>query len=162
MKIDIYQIIKRDDCQITFMKHIFFILIISLGLLNCKNKIKKQLEVPIDNTFIDLKYAEGFSVKDLGTHKILEIINPWPETEKQYRYVLIDKEHAIKTTFSKNEYDEYDIDEDKKIVNSMLLKAGEIKKEFDVEMPILETVYNILYNRKNSKKELKNLTNQLD
>jgi len=38
----------------------------------------------------------------------------------------------------------------------------EIKKEFDVEMPILETVYNILYNRKNSKKELKNLTNQLD
>jgi len=116
LKIDIYQIIKRDNCQITFMKHIFFILFISLGLLNCKNKIKKQLEVPIDNTFIDLKYAEGFSVKDLGTHKILEIINPWPETEKQYRYVLIDKEHAIKTTFSKNEYDGILINPIKKIV----------------------------------------------
>jgi glycerol-3-phosphate dehydrogenase (NAD(P)+) len=38
----------------------------------------------------------------------------------------------------------------------------EIKQEFDVEMPILETVYSILYERKAPKKELKSLTDQLD
>lgn len=49
---------------------------------------------------------------------------------------------ALIHEFSKNEYDEYDIDEDKKIVNSMLLKAGEIKKEFDSKVEeIAEKVY---------------------
>jgi len=88
----------------------------SFVLLNCKNETKKQLKATIDNAYIELKYAKGFSVKDLGTHKILEIINPWPESEKQYSYVLIDKEETMKTTFLKNEFDGILINPIKKIV----------------------------------------------
>ena len=37
-----------------------------------------------------------------------------------------------------------------------------IKKEFKVDMPILEFVYNVLYAGKSAKKELNFLTDKLD
>lgn len=40
-----------------------------------------------------LKYANGFSFEDYGSYKILEIKNPWPNAEKQYRYALLKANH---------------------------------------------------------------------
>ena len=98
------------------MKNKNFLILISIVLLNCKNETKKQLKEPVDSAYINLKYAKGFSVKDFGTHKVLEIINPWPESEKRYSYVFTDEIKASKTTFSKNEYDGILKDSIKKVV----------------------------------------------
>ena len=98
------------------MKHQFLLLIILFGLLNCKNEPKKQLKVPISKKHIQSKYAKGFSVKDLGTYKILEIFKPWPNAEKSFKYVFINKENAAKTSFIKGEFDGIIIQPIEKIV----------------------------------------------
>ncbi|ALJ06420.1 ABC transporter substrate-binding protein [Pseudalgibacter alginicilyticus] len=83
------------------LKCIFLFLII----FNCKNKPKELPTEIVHGKTITLKYAKGFSVVDYNTYKIIDIKNPWPNTEKNYRYVLINKENAAKTSFLKNEYD---------------------------------------------------------
>ena len=49
-------------------------------------------------------------------YSILEIITPWPNADKSYRYVLISKENVAKISFLKNEYDGIIIKPIKKIV----------------------------------------------
>ena len=63
-----------------------------------------MLEV-VDGNQLKLKYAKGFSMTDYKSHKILEINNPWPDAEKTYKYVLITKENAAKTSFMQDEFD---------------------------------------------------------
>ncbi|QFZ53753.1 ABC transporter substrate-binding protein [Oceanihabitans sp. IOP_32] len=86
------------------MKKIVLILL-SVVLLSCKNEASKTVLNSKASTQLDLKYAQGFKVSDFNTFKVLEIINPWPKAKKSYRYVLISKENAAKTTFNKSEYD---------------------------------------------------------
>lgn len=93
-----------------------FLYLVLIFFTSCKNEVSKQSEEVIDKNFAPIKYAKGFSIKDYKTYKILEIKNPWPKAEKSYRYVLIDKENAIKSTFNKNEFDGIIIKPIKKIV----------------------------------------------
>ncbi len=65
---------------------------------------------------LQIKYAKGFSVKNYKTHKVLEIKNPWPNADKSYKYLLIDKINASKTTFPKDEFDGIILNPIKKIV----------------------------------------------
>ena len=81
------------------------LLFIFIGFLSCKNE---QKELPLEfanGTSAPLKYAKGFSVTQFKNYKVLEIKNPWPKSEKSYRYVLINKENAAKTTFMRDEFD---------------------------------------------------------
>ncbi|PKQ46328.1 ABC transporter substrate-binding protein [Confluentibacter flavum] len=88
------------------MKYKSLLLIIILTLLNCKNETKKQLTESVKGEQLPLKYAKGFSVKDYGTHKILEIKNPWPKAEKSYTYVLLNTNYdADFWSTEKNNYD---------------------------------------------------------
>ncbi|WP_239970610.1 ABC transporter substrate-binding protein [Confluentibacter citreus] len=96
---------KNDICHLPGMKYKTFFLIIVLTVLNCKNETKNQLPISIENKQLPLKYAKGFSVEDYGTYKILEIKNPWPKAENVFKYVLINKENAAKTTFPTDAYD---------------------------------------------------------
>src|SRR5690606_38491609 len=64
-----------------------------LILFNCKNDPNKKKPNAIDGKQLDLKYATGFSVTDYGTYKILEIKNPWPKAEKQYRFALLNADY---------------------------------------------------------------------
>jgi iron complex transport system substrate-binding protein len=95
---------KNDICHL-LMKYKSLFLIIILTVLNCKNEIKKQLPDPIEGKQLSLKYAKGFSVEDFGIYKILEIKNPWPKAESVFKYILINKENAAKTTFPTDVYD---------------------------------------------------------
>lgn len=52
-----------------------------------------------------MSYAEGFSIASNGAFKVLEINNPWPKAEKTYRYALIPREIAAKTTLNADEFD---------------------------------------------------------
>ena len=98
------------------MKPIFFLLIMLIVLLNCKNEPKKQLNKPIVKEHIQFKYAKGFSVNNLGTYKVLEIFKPWPNAEKSYKYVFINIANATKTSFMKGEFDGIIINPIEKIV----------------------------------------------
>ena len=89
---------------------------ITMLLISCKNETPKQTTKTTDGKQLELKYAKGFSVTDYKTHKILEIKNPWPNAEKSYRYALINKENAAKTSFNKDEFDDIIITPIKKIV----------------------------------------------
>ncbi len=64
-------------------------------LFNCKSEPAKQLKETIEGTTLNLRYAKGFSVKDYGTYKILEIKKPWPESEKEYHFALLKDNHDV-------------------------------------------------------------------
>lgn len=71
------------------MKHKFFFLIFSICLINCKSEPKKQLKEVVEGKFIKINYAKGFTIKDFGTYKILQINAPWPNATENYRFALL-------------------------------------------------------------------------
>ena len=77
-------------------------------LLNCKEATQNLTP---DDFYIEEgdntknNYAEGFLVTKNNNHSILEIKNPWPESNQTFKYVLISKEEAAKTTFNNDAYD---------------------------------------------------------
>ena len=52
-----------------------------------------------------MAYAEGFSLENHGDYKVLEIKNPWPKSEKTYRYALVPRDMAPNITLNVDEYD---------------------------------------------------------
>lgn len=97
------------------MKQIFLI-IVTIIFISCKNESTKQVSQVIGGNQLQLKYAKGFSIKNYQTYKIIEINNPWPEAEKTFKYVLITKENALKTSFMKDEFDDIIFNPIQKIV----------------------------------------------
>ncbi len=95
-------------------KTIFFL--ISLLFISCNEETRKQTPEITKDTSLEIKYAKGFSVTNYKTYKVLEIKNPWPKSDKTYKYVLITKENAAKTSFMQNEFDGIVIYPIKKIV----------------------------------------------
>lgn len=72
------------------MKHLFFYISI-LIVIGCNNKPSKTIQNNASGSFLNVKYANGFSVEDLGSYKILTIKNPWPKAQKNYRFALLKK-----------------------------------------------------------------------
>ncbi len=58
-----------------------------------------------EETSLNLSYAEGFSVSKFQDFSVLEIKNPWPKSDKTYKYALIPREVAPKITLNADEYD---------------------------------------------------------
>lgn len=98
------------------MKYTFLFLTFLMCLFSCKEKKDPKNIIPVNAKKIDLKHAKGFEVFTLNNYKILEIKTPWPEAKQSYKYVLIDKKHAAKTTFLKDAYDGIIVTPIKKIV----------------------------------------------
>ncbi|TWO31867.1 ABC transporter substrate-binding protein [Seonamhaeicola sediminis] len=71
------------------MKDKLFFFIICIFFFACKSEPKKQLIEIVTGTPIPLKYASGFSAKDYGTYKIIEITQPWPNANQHYRFALL-------------------------------------------------------------------------
>ncbi|WP_290699908.1 ABC transporter substrate-binding protein [Lacinutrix sp.] len=95
-----------------------FLILILLVFSSCKED--KEIEIKLSpletksNTTV--AYAEGFSITKNNNHNILEIKSPWPESNQTFKYVLISKEEASKTTFMRDQYDGIIITPIKKIV----------------------------------------------
>lgn len=86
------------------LKHTFFAYVL-IAFLACKNESSK---LPLDSVEVEkitLKYAEGFTASDNGTFKILNIKDPWPNSEKSYTYALVDKDMLPRITLNKDEFD---------------------------------------------------------
>ncbi|MEN3324342.1 ABC transporter substrate-binding protein [Mariniflexile soesokkakense] len=76
------------------MKKIILFFLITC-LTACKNEQAKQLTEAFSGEPLQLKYAKGFTVKDYGTYKILEIISPWPKAYKSYHFALLNKNYDV-------------------------------------------------------------------
>ncbi|WP_339917704.1 ABC transporter substrate-binding protein [Yeosuana marina] len=74
-----------------------------ITFFNCKNDSSKKAITDLHKNEISLKYAQGFSISDQGTYKLLEIKNPWPKSEKIYKYALVPK--GNKVNLNKNDFE---------------------------------------------------------
>lgn len=81
------------------------LLLLFLIVSTCKNETKNDKVSTFESKQLDLKYAKGFAVDYYQNYKILSITNPWPESDKTYRYVIISKDNMAKTTFNAAEFD---------------------------------------------------------
>jgi len=73
----------------------FISFIICLSLFTCKNEPSKQLSDILQGNQLELKYAKGFSVKNYGTYKTLEIKSPWPNADKKYQFALLKEGYDV-------------------------------------------------------------------
>lgn len=88
------------------MKKILLFVLVTVSLWSCKNETQNKNALPTtQSTTVPLSYAKGFTIIKNGNHSILEINNPWPESDKIFKYVLISKEEAAKTSFMRDQYD---------------------------------------------------------
>ncbi|MGY0392747.1 ABC transporter substrate-binding protein [Bizionia sp. KMM 8389] len=79
---------------------------LSLLLWNCQDKTTKNAAIEASVTeSIKLNYATGFSISKSKNFTVLNISNPWPNSEKNYRYLLLTKEQASVSTFNASDYD---------------------------------------------------------
>ncbi|WP_428743372.1 ABC transporter substrate-binding protein [Tenacibaculum sp.] len=74
-----------------------------LAFFNCKNDSSKKTITDLHKKEIPLKYAQGFSISDQGDYKLLEIKNPWPKSDKTYKYALVPKNQKI--NLNKNDFE---------------------------------------------------------
>ena len=93
------------------------ILLLFLVFLNCKEdkSLEQKAAISISDK-ASISYAEGFSIENHDGFKVLEIKNPWPKSEKSYRYLLLSQEMASKVKINKQDYDGVIITPIKKIV----------------------------------------------
>ncbi|MBE9489668.1 MAG: ABC transporter substrate-binding protein, partial [Bacteroidetes bacterium] len=57
---------------------------------SCKNEWTKPLTDINEGKTIQLKYAKGFAITNFETHNVIEIKNPWPNSDKTFKYILSD------------------------------------------------------------------------
>lgn len=87
------------------MKKLSFLLLF-LVFVNCKEDKGSSQQIPsTTKEDTSISYAEGFSIQHQQDFKVLEIKNPWPASEKTFRYALISKEMAPKITLSTDDFD---------------------------------------------------------
>ncbi len=87
------------------MKKLAIILIVFI-FFSCEQNKKPKPKLTLTNTnATNLKYAKGFTITQNDNYTILEVTQPWPNATKTYKYALISKENAAKTSFMKDEYD---------------------------------------------------------
>lgn len=83
------------------MQKILFILSFLFLFTNCNNnsKQKRIIETSIINPKnLEIKYANGFEIAVFPNYKIITLKNPWPGTEKTFKYVLIEKGATLPET----------------------------------------------------------------
>jgi iron complex transport system substrate-binding protein len=60
--------------------------------VSCKETSKKEETLVAENSSkVELKYATGFKVDKFEGYSIVQLNSPWPNAEKQFKYVLVEK-----------------------------------------------------------------------
>lgn len=88
------------------MKKFLIIFILLFSVLNCKEDkgLNRKLP-PLDPSLELISYAKGFVISNFENYTVLEIKNPWPKSEKSFRYALIPREMAPKVTLNTDDFD---------------------------------------------------------
>lgn len=70
-----------------------FPILIVFVFFSCKNDKTSVSETTLtEEKPININYAQGFSIVDYGDYKLLEVMNPWPDANKTFRYALVKDE----------------------------------------------------------------------
>lgn len=80
------------------MRKIVFFLSILIFITACKNQEEAQKPPTTEShnpSSVKVKYAKGFKIEALGPAKIITLKNPWPGTDKTFKYALVDKNTEI-------------------------------------------------------------------
>lgn len=84
------------------MKPYFYTLalvFISFGLIQCKNETKAAIVISPKNT---VQYAKGFSIENYKGYAIVTVKNPWPNANKNYKYILKERNGIVPDSLQKN------------------------------------------------------------
>ena len=82
--------ILRNYQSLRLHKHIIVFALCLTGFVSCKNeKPKSDVNTNIVSKEIKVTYAKGFSITDFGSYKVIEVKNPWPESEQVFKYALV-------------------------------------------------------------------------
>ncbi|MBD0825070.1 ABC transporter substrate-binding protein [Aestuariibaculum marinum] len=87
------------------VKKTTFLLLILFTFLACKKKEESIKISEQTHTEISLSYAKGFSISAANAYKILTISNPWPNSDKVYKYALVEDSILPKITLNRDEFD---------------------------------------------------------
>ncbi len=82
------------------MKKIAFIFALIL-LWNCKEQPKNnstETQIAPQAEKVEISYAEGFSITNYDDFKIITVNSPWPNAEKEFTYVLAEKNIQLPDT----------------------------------------------------------------
>lgn len=77
-------------------KYIIFNLLVIFLFISCKNEPKKNAETT--NTTreeVAIKYAQGFEITTFKNYKVITLKNPWPGSNKTFKYALIEKDATL-------------------------------------------------------------------
>jgi len=80
------------------MQKIVFLLSIIIFFSNCKSNgdSSEQPKTEKQNPRkVEVNYAKGFEIEDLGNVKVITLKNPWPGTNKTFKYALVEKNTPI-------------------------------------------------------------------
>ncbi|MFC4721304.1 ABC transporter substrate-binding protein [Geojedonia litorea] len=82
-----------------------FLLILLIVSVSCKTETKQAIDTKQDVVNSEFKYAKGFSITSTENFNILTIKNPWPNSEKTYKYALIHRNMLPIITLNAEEFD---------------------------------------------------------
>jgi iron complex transport system substrate-binding protein len=82
------------------MRKLYFCLSLFIITLGC-SEIKKTPSIDHnDKQILNIKYANSFNINYFDNYKIIEIINPWPDSEETYTYALAENGTVIPPSIS--------------------------------------------------------------
>jgi iron complex transport system substrate-binding protein len=68
--------------------------LIALIFFGCKEKLTDPRSVSSDTTTVELKYAVGFKVSDVGKARLVEVTYPFQGAKSGYKYLLVPRGEA--------------------------------------------------------------------
>lgn len=71
------------------------ILLFIIVFSSCKNEEAKLETTSEEGKTIEIEYAKGFSLLQFDGYKLLKVSNPWPNADKNFTYLLVEKEASV-------------------------------------------------------------------
>lgn len=82
------------------MRYLIFFATLLCLTISCKEKVEAPEIATNKKANNGLAYAEGFTIEVFPTHKVLHVSNPWPGSEKTFKYALVKNKKNFATQYS--------------------------------------------------------------
>ncbi len=73
------------------MKQIYYILLLILFLFSCHSENSKKKNHKKEAEIIPIKYAKGFTIKDFGSYRLVDMADPSGKSKITYHYAFADE-----------------------------------------------------------------------
>ena len=82
------------------MRILFFTITIIFLTISCKEG-PKTAEISVEKKLENgVAYAQGFIIESLPNYKVIHVLNPWPGSEKTFKYALVEDKNNFTTQYS--------------------------------------------------------------